>query len=156
MFSSRHFLHKTNERIIPYYYETSGRLVFVRFLEEIDNPKNPFEINWPLEAEATLLTNDPLARWGDVSLGRSRTTKTCTDPDSWVCGRGMTDWLSKRILDYWKSAHQAKTKLLTAAAAAAARDFAPSSAVKRYFLGGCRIVHIVKNEPNLFKNVFCL
>lgn len=43
------------------------------------------------EAEATLLTNDPLARWGDVSLGRSRTTKTCTDPDSWVCGRGMTD-----------------------------------------------------------------
>ena len=40
-----------------------------------------------------------------------------------------------------------KTKLLTAApprknaaAVAAARDFAPSSAVKRYFLGGCSVV----------------
>ena len=27
---------------------SSGRLVFVRFLEEIDDPKNHFEINWPL------------------------------------------------------------------------------------------------------------
>ena len=42
------FLQKTNERIRLYYYDTSGRLVFVRFLEEIDDPKNHFEINWPL------------------------------------------------------------------------------------------------------------
>ena len=36
------FLQKTNERIRLYYYDTSGRLVFVRFLEEIDDPKKPF------------------------------------------------------------------------------------------------------------------
>ena len=43
------FLQKTNEQIpLMYYYDNSGRLVFVRFLEEIDDPKNRFEINWPL------------------------------------------------------------------------------------------------------------
>ena len=31
------FLQKTNERIRLYYYDTSGRLVFVRFFEEIDD-----------------------------------------------------------------------------------------------------------------------
>ena len=31
-----------NERIPLYYYETSGRLVFVRFLEEIEDTKKPF------------------------------------------------------------------------------------------------------------------
>ena len=30
-------------------HDTSGRLVFVRFLEEIDNLKNHFKINWPLQ-----------------------------------------------------------------------------------------------------------
>ena len=30
------------------YYDTSGRLVFVRFLEELKTPKSPFENNWPL------------------------------------------------------------------------------------------------------------
>ena len=30
------------------YYDTSGRLVFIRFLEELKTPKSPFEINWPL------------------------------------------------------------------------------------------------------------
>ena len=30
------------------YYETSGRLVFIRFLEELKTPKIPFKINWPL------------------------------------------------------------------------------------------------------------
>ena len=39
------FLQKTNEQIRLYYYDTPGRLVFVRFLEEIDDPKNHFEIN---------------------------------------------------------------------------------------------------------------
>ena len=43
------FLQKTNERIRLYYFDTSVRLVFVRFLEEIDDPKNHFEINWPLK-----------------------------------------------------------------------------------------------------------
>ena len=36
------FLQKTNEQIRLYYYDTSGRLVFVRFLEEIDDPKKTF------------------------------------------------------------------------------------------------------------------
>ena len=35
-------LQKTNERIRLYYYDTSGRLVFIRFLEEIDDPKKAF------------------------------------------------------------------------------------------------------------------
>ena len=39
---SRRFLQKTNKRILLYYYETSGRLVFVRFLEEIEYTKNTF------------------------------------------------------------------------------------------------------------------
>ena len=36
------FLQKTNERIRLYYYDTSSRLVFVRFLEEIEDAKKPF------------------------------------------------------------------------------------------------------------------
>ena len=36
------FLQKTNERIRLYYYDTSSRLVFVRFLEEIEDTKKPF------------------------------------------------------------------------------------------------------------------
>ena len=31
------------------HYDTSGRLVFVHFLEELNTPKSPFEINRPLE-----------------------------------------------------------------------------------------------------------
>ena len=38
------FLQKTNEGIRLYYYDTSSRLVFVRFLEEIVDTKNHFEI----------------------------------------------------------------------------------------------------------------
>ena len=33
---------QTNEFNFTMYYDTSGRLVFVRFLEEIDDPKKPF------------------------------------------------------------------------------------------------------------------
>ena len=33
------FLQKTNEQIRLYYYDTSGRPAFFRFLEEIDDPK---------------------------------------------------------------------------------------------------------------------
>ena len=33
---------KTNERILLYYYETSGRLVFVRFSEKIEDTKKTF------------------------------------------------------------------------------------------------------------------
>ena len=36
---------KTNERILLYYYDTSSRIVFVHFLEEIDGTQNHFEIN---------------------------------------------------------------------------------------------------------------
>ena len=42
IFSSRRFLQKMNELILLYYYETSGRLVFVRFLEEIGDTKKTF------------------------------------------------------------------------------------------------------------------
>ena len=42
IFSSRRFLQKTNKQILLYYYETSGCLVFVRFLEEIEGTKKTF------------------------------------------------------------------------------------------------------------------
>ena len=42
IFSSRRFLQKTNEQNLFYYCETLGRLVFVRFLEEIEDTKNTF------------------------------------------------------------------------------------------------------------------
>ena len=38
-FLSRRFFQKTNEGILLYYYETSFRLVFVHFLEEIEDTK---------------------------------------------------------------------------------------------------------------------
>ena len=41
-FSSWHFLQKANERILLYYYETSGGLVFVCVLEEIEDTKMTF------------------------------------------------------------------------------------------------------------------
>ena len=44
-FSSRRFFQKTNKRILHYYYETSSRLVFVPFLEELKTPKRHFNIN---------------------------------------------------------------------------------------------------------------
>ena len=58
------FLQKTNERIRLYYYDTSSRLVFVRFMEEIEDNKKPFrnyltfskEENYPVDvvrSEAT-------------------------------------------------------------------------------------------------------
>ena len=46
IFSSRRFLQKTNGRILLYYYETSGRLVFFRFLEEIEDTQKTFR-NYP-------------------------------------------------------------------------------------------------------------
>ena len=36
------FLQKTNKRIRLYYYDTSSRLAFVRFLEEIQDTKKSF------------------------------------------------------------------------------------------------------------------
>ena len=44
-----------NEQIRLNYYHTSGRLVFVRFSEELKTPKSPFEINWPLAVGAATL-----------------------------------------------------------------------------------------------------
>ena len=40
IFLSRRALLKTNEQILLYYYKTSGRLVFLRFLEDIEKPKD--------------------------------------------------------------------------------------------------------------------
>ena len=42
IFLSRCFLKKTNKRIRLYYYETSGQLVFVCFLEEIEDTIKTF------------------------------------------------------------------------------------------------------------------
>jgi hypothetical protein len=42
------FSQKTNENFWLYYYGTSSRIVFVRFLGELKTPKRHFEINWPL------------------------------------------------------------------------------------------------------------
>ena len=36
------FPQKPNKQILLYYYETSGRLVFVRFLEEIEDTEKTF------------------------------------------------------------------------------------------------------------------
>ena len=42
------FSQKMNEKNWLYYYGTSSRIVFVRFLGEWKTPKIHFEINWPL------------------------------------------------------------------------------------------------------------
>ena len=42
IFLRRHFPQKLNKRILLYYYETLDLLVFVRFLEEIEDTKNTF------------------------------------------------------------------------------------------------------------------
>ena len=45
IFSNSRFFQKTNKRIQLYYNDTSGRHVFIRFLEEIEDTKQHFEIN---------------------------------------------------------------------------------------------------------------
>ena len=47
-------LPKNEQKIRLYYYGTSSRIVFVRFLEELKTLKRHFEINWPL----VVLPND--------------------------------------------------------------------------------------------------
>ena len=47
------FSQKPNEKVRLYYYVTSSRIVFVRFLGELKTPKRHFEINWPLEYRKT-------------------------------------------------------------------------------------------------------
>ena len=42
------FSQKTNKKIQFYYYGTTSRIVFVRFLGELKTPKWHFEINWPI------------------------------------------------------------------------------------------------------------
>ena len=42
IFSSQRFLQKKSKRILLYNYETSGRLVFFLFLEEIEGTKKTF------------------------------------------------------------------------------------------------------------------
>ena len=55
IFSHWFFLQKTNLRILLYYYETSGRLYFVRFWTKLKTSKRHFKIIWPLEARAEIL-----------------------------------------------------------------------------------------------------
>ena len=42
LFGVFNFFQKMNKQILLYYYETSGRLVFVRFLEEVEDTKKTF------------------------------------------------------------------------------------------------------------------
>ena len=51
IFSSRQFFQISNARIRLYYNDTSGRIVFVRFLEELKTTNRLFEINWPLNSD---------------------------------------------------------------------------------------------------------
>ena len=39
---------KNERKIRLYYYDISGRRVFIRFLEVIEDTKRHLEINWPL------------------------------------------------------------------------------------------------------------
>ena len=48
---------KTNTKIQFYYYGTSSRIVFVRFLEELKTPQRNFEIKWPLVSCVELLVS---------------------------------------------------------------------------------------------------
>ena len=41
-----------------YYYSTSCRFVFIRFLGELKTPKRHFEINWPLLSQAPNLNTE--------------------------------------------------------------------------------------------------
>ena len=54
IFSSRRFFQKTNEQILLYHYDTSGQLVFLRFLKKLKITKRHFEINWPLQNHLNL------------------------------------------------------------------------------------------------------
>ena len=44
---------KWKKKIRLYYYSTSSRIVFVRFLRELKTPKRHFKINWPLGVNST-------------------------------------------------------------------------------------------------------
>ena len=43
IFSIRNFFQKKNERIQLHYYDTTGWLAFVHFLEDIEETKNTFQ-----------------------------------------------------------------------------------------------------------------
>ena len=49
------FLQKTNEKKSIWGIIVVKSNSFVRFLEEIDDPKNHFEINWPLQGATQYL-----------------------------------------------------------------------------------------------------
>ena len=44
------FFQKTNAKIQLYYCDTSGRIVYIHFLEELKTPKRHFKIDWPFSA----------------------------------------------------------------------------------------------------------
>ena len=70
IFSSRRFFQKTNARIRLYYYETSGRLVFVRF----------FGRKWRHQKDISKLTDlDRYWNWNLVSIPDTKTWfRSCT------------------------------------------------------------------------------
>ena len=94
------FFQKTNEKIQPNYYDTSSRIVFVRFLEELKTPKRHFEMNWPLvNLYATLHTSPnltflckhltnlvcPVKRFGNKNLKKKgKEKKRSTNTPLWL------------------------------------------------------------------------
>ena len=84
IFLSQLFLQKTNKRIRLYYNDTSGRLVVVPFLEEIEGTKKHFEIKWPLGGAILAILNSRLFR-SDLSF----TNFPCqlSNIRFWICNR---------------------------------------------------------------------
>ena len=124
------FFQKWTKKFNLQYYDTSGRLVFVRFLEELKTPKIPFEINWPLyggNIYTSIFSTDPpsshpdsctsthspltfefcLLLWSFSHLRQTAYAKAglqrcaAVDTDSW-----LTIWfpLSGKLQWWWKSA----------------------------------------------------
>ena len=84
IFSSQCFLQVANERNQFYYYETCFR----SFLEEIEDTKRPFEINWPLAnrilpAKILFHKKCPLQDFNRRTMGRPtiHIEKRCSDQD---------------------------------------------------------------------------
>ena len=50
-FFSRRFFQKTNKQIRLYFYDTSGQLVFIHFLEEIEDTKKTFQNQLTFKSE---------------------------------------------------------------------------------------------------------
>ena len=97
IFSSRSFLQKKDEQILLYYYETSGRLVFVRF----------FGGNWRHQKDISKLTDLYTAQW------RRKKFRIWVDKQ-WIGNPKMTPkfsilWFARNLMDIGHPALQIST-----------------------------------------------